>query len=107
MAKINQKTGVNSIIIGEEKPFMVDASLGKDEILEVKNKNEKSILNSISSITERQEWLSQSARSSNCFIHCDSNYQLDSATILRKRNTGVYVLLPSRLGRCRMLWILD
>lgn len=43
MAKINQKTGVNSIIIGEEKPFMVDASLGKDEILEVKNKNEKFI----------------------------------------------------------------
>lgn len=43
MAKINQKTGVNSIVIGEGKPFMVDASLGKDEILEVKNKNEKFI----------------------------------------------------------------
>jgi hypothetical protein len=43
MAKINQRTGVNSIIIGEDKPYIVDTFLQKDEILEVKNPNEKFI----------------------------------------------------------------
>lgn len=43
MAKINQRTGVNSIIIGEDKPYIVDTFLQKDEILEVKNQNEKFI----------------------------------------------------------------
>ena len=43
MAKNNQKTGVNAIVIGENQPFIIDASLSKDEIIEIKNDNEKFI----------------------------------------------------------------
>lgn len=37
MAQNSQKTGVNSIVIGEGQPFVVDAVLSKDEILSIKN----------------------------------------------------------------------
>jgi hypothetical protein len=43
MAQNNQKTGVNAIIIGEDQPFVVDALLSKDEILNVKNVTESFI----------------------------------------------------------------
>ena len=43
MAKNNQKTGVNAIVIGENQPFIIDASLSKDEIIEIKNDTEKFI----------------------------------------------------------------
>ena len=43
MAQNSQKTGVNAMIIGENKPFLVDGLLGKDEILNIKNENEKFI----------------------------------------------------------------
>ncbi len=43
MAQSSQKTGVNAMIIGEDKPFVVDALLSKDEILTVKNSAESFI----------------------------------------------------------------
>jgi len=43
MAKNTQKTGVNAITIGENHPFLVSTSLSKDEILELKNNDEKFI----------------------------------------------------------------
>ena len=43
MAKNNQKTGVNAIVIGENQPFIIDVALSKDEIIEIKNNNEKFI----------------------------------------------------------------
>lgn len=43
MAQNSQKTGVNSIIIGENQPFIVDALLSKDEILTIKNTAESFI----------------------------------------------------------------
>ncbi|MFN3968855.1 BatA domain-containing protein, partial [Flavobacterium sp.] len=43
MAQNSQKTGVNAIIIGEDQPFVVDALLTKDEILNVKNATESFI----------------------------------------------------------------
>ena len=43
MAQSVHKTGVNALKIGENQPFLVDTNLSKDEILEVKNKDEKFI----------------------------------------------------------------
>ena len=43
MAQNAQKTGVNAITIGENQPFLVDTNLLKDEIVNVKNANEKFI----------------------------------------------------------------
>jgi len=43
MAQNTQKTGVNSLTIGENQPFLVATNLSKDEILEVQNENEKFI----------------------------------------------------------------
>ena len=43
MAQSAQKTGVNALVIGENQPFIVDAQLGKDEILTVKNTTESFI----------------------------------------------------------------
>ncbi len=43
MAQSSQKTGVNAMIIGEDKPFVVDVLLSKDEILTVKNSAESFI----------------------------------------------------------------
>ncbi len=43
MAQSVQKTGVNAIKIGENQPFLVDTNMSKDEILEVKNNDEKFI----------------------------------------------------------------
>jgi Aerotolerance regulator N-terminal/von Willebrand factor type A domain len=36
----NQNNGVNALIIGNSNPFLVDATLSKDEILKVKNETE-------------------------------------------------------------------
>ena len=43
MAQSSQKTGVNAMIIGEDKPFVVDVLLSKDEILTIKNSSESFI----------------------------------------------------------------
>lgn len=43
MAQSNQKTGVNAMIIGEDKPFLVNTLLSKDEIVTVKNNSESFI----------------------------------------------------------------
>lgn len=43
MAQNSQKTGVNALIIGENQPFWVNASITKDEIVTVKNNSEKFI----------------------------------------------------------------
>jgi hypothetical protein len=43
MVQNYQKTGVNAITIGENQPFLVVTDLSKDEILEVKNENDKFI----------------------------------------------------------------
>ena len=43
MTQNTQKTGVNSLTIGENQPFLVATNLSKDEILEVQNENEKFI----------------------------------------------------------------
>jgi hypothetical protein len=43
MAQSVQKTGVNDLKIGENQPFLVDTNMSKDEILEVKNNDEKFI----------------------------------------------------------------
>ena len=40
MALSAQKTGVNSLIIGENKPFIANSTLGKDEIVSVTNEKE-------------------------------------------------------------------
>jgi hypothetical protein len=43
MAQSIQKTGISAFIIGENNPILIDALLGKDEILTIKNKDEKFI----------------------------------------------------------------
>ncbi|MBA0884264.1 vWA domain-containing protein [Flavobacterium undicola] len=43
MALYNQKNGINALTIGNQNPFIVDASLSKDAILEVKNSSEQFI----------------------------------------------------------------
>lgn len=43
MALYNQNNGVNAITIGNQNPFIVDVSLSKDAILEVKNASEQFI----------------------------------------------------------------
>lgn len=43
MAQSSRKTGIIAINIGENKPFFVDALLSKDEIVSVKNADEKFI----------------------------------------------------------------
>ncbi len=43
MAQNRQKTGINAITIGDTQPFIVDAKLSKDEILTVKNQDERFI----------------------------------------------------------------
>lgn len=42
MAQSSQKTGINALTIGENNPFLIDASLSKDEILEIKSLSEDS-----------------------------------------------------------------
>lgn len=43
MAQNAQKTGIFSVTIGSGQPFVIDANLGKDEIVEVSGKGEKFI----------------------------------------------------------------
>jgi hypothetical protein len=43
MAQSSGKTGVSEIIVGENQPLMVDALLSKDEIVNIRNKDEKFI----------------------------------------------------------------
>lgn len=43
MAKNNENTGVNATVIGENRPLLVDARLGKDEIVTIKNDKESFI----------------------------------------------------------------
>ncbi len=43
MTQNRQKTGVNAITIGDTQPFIVEAKLSKDEILTVKNQDERFI----------------------------------------------------------------
>ncbi|MGV9003790.1 vWA domain-containing protein [Flavobacterium sp.] len=43
MAQNAQKTGITALKIGENQPFIVDTTIGKDEILEIKNEKEKFI----------------------------------------------------------------
>jgi hypothetical protein len=43
MAQNTQKTGVNALTIGNDQPFLVDAQLSKDEIVNIKNASEKFI----------------------------------------------------------------
>jgi len=43
MAQNTQKTGITAIKIGNNQPFVVAASIGKDGILEIKNETEKFI----------------------------------------------------------------
>ncbi len=40
MAQSSQKTGINALTIGENSPFLIDALLSKDEILEIKSLSE-------------------------------------------------------------------
>lgn len=40
MAQSSQKTGINALTIGENSPFLMDALLSKDEILEIKSLSE-------------------------------------------------------------------
>jgi len=40
MAQSSQKTGINALTIGENNPFLIDALLSKDEILEIKSLSE-------------------------------------------------------------------
>lgn len=40
MAQSSQKTGINALTIGENNPFLMDALLSKDEILEIKSLSE-------------------------------------------------------------------
>jgi hypothetical protein len=39
MAQSTQKTGVNAVLIGENKPFIIETALSKDEIVSIKNDN--------------------------------------------------------------------
>ncbi len=41
MAQNSQKSGINALIIGSENPFLIDALLGKDEIVAIKNADSK------------------------------------------------------------------
>jgi Aerotolerance regulator N-terminal len=41
MAQNSQKSGINALTIGDEKPFLIDALLSKDEIVEIKNDDSK------------------------------------------------------------------
>ncbi|HMK07391.1 MAG TPA: BatA and WFA domain-containing protein [Flavobacterium sp.] len=43
MAQSSQKTGISALIIGKNNPILIDALLAKDEIVNVKNKDEKFI----------------------------------------------------------------
>ena len=43
MAQSSTKTGVSDLVIGEKNPLLIDALLAKDEIVNVKNKDEKFI----------------------------------------------------------------
>jgi len=43
MAQSGMKSGVNAITIGENKPFIIDVLLSKDEIVSIKNETEKFI----------------------------------------------------------------
>ncbi|PWA05391.1 vWA domain-containing protein [Flavobacterium psychrotolerans] len=43
MAQSTTKTGVSALVIGEKNPLLIDALLAKDEIVNVKNKDEKFI----------------------------------------------------------------
>jgi len=43
MAQNAQKTGIASLTIGDSRPFVMDANLAKDEIVEVRGKDEKFI----------------------------------------------------------------
>lgn len=40
MAQNAQKAGINAMIIGENKPYIVETLLGKDEIVKIKNESE-------------------------------------------------------------------
>lgn len=41
MALSSQKTGINALTIGENNPFLMDATLSKDEIVEIKSLSEE------------------------------------------------------------------
>ena len=41
MAQNSQKSGINALTIGDENPFLIEALLGKDEIVEIKNADSK------------------------------------------------------------------
>lgn len=41
MAVSSQKTGISALTIGENSPFLIDASLSKDEIVEIKSLSEE------------------------------------------------------------------
>ncbi len=43
MGQNAQKAGINTTVIGENKPFIIETTLGKDEIVHVKNENESFI----------------------------------------------------------------
>jgi len=43
MAQSSQKTGISAIVIGENNPILIEAQLLKDEIVTIKNKDEKFI----------------------------------------------------------------
>lgn len=43
MAQNSANTGVNALVIGNNKPFLIDTTLSKDEIVNVKNSTEKFI----------------------------------------------------------------
>jgi hypothetical protein len=43
MAATNGKTGISAIVIGDNRPLLVDAMLSKDEIVNIKNDSEKFI----------------------------------------------------------------
>jgi hypothetical protein len=43
MAATGGKTGVSEIVIGDNRPILIDALLSKDEIVNIKNNNEKFI----------------------------------------------------------------
>jgi hypothetical protein len=43
MAAANGKTGISEIIIGDNRPLLIDVLLSKDEIVNIKNNNEKFI----------------------------------------------------------------
>lgn len=42
MAQNTQKTGVSAIVIGESQPYLIDARLSKDQIVDLKSSSEKS-----------------------------------------------------------------